>query len=120
MKIFLSSVRCAGNGIRYAVATERNIRIQLLVFVLVIVAAFILQVHKWEWLLILAISALLFALELTNTAIERLADKVSPQYDAQIGVVKDLMAAAVLVASIFAMLIGLVIFYEPLCNIIFH
>lgn len=100
-------------------ATERNIRIHLLVFVLALAAAFILQVHKWEWLLILAISALVFALELTNTAIERLADKVSPQFDVQIGVVKDLMAAAVLVASMFAILIGLIIFYEPLFNIIF-
>jgi diacylglycerol kinase len=118
MKNFLASVRNAGNGIRYALATERNIRIQLLVFVLVLFAAVILKVAKSELLLILAISALLFALELTNTAIERLADKVSPQYDAQIGVVKDIMAGAVLAASVFAILIGLGIFYEPVIKII--
>lgn len=118
MKKFLISLRCAGNGIRYAVASERNIRVQFLLFVLVVIAAVVLKIPKSELLLILAISALLFALELTNTAIERLADKVSPQYDAQIGIVKDIMAGAVLLAAIFASVIGLMIFYEPLFKFI--
>jgi diacylglycerol kinase len=118
MKNFLTSVRCASRGISYAVATERNIRVQLLVFVLVIVAADVLDVSKTDVVLILAISALLFSLELTNTAIERLSDKVSPQYNEQIGVVKDIMAGAVLLAAAFAFVIGLIIFYEPLLKII--
>lgn len=84
---------------------------------LVLIASFILEISKIEFLLILSISAVLFSLELTNTAIERLADKVSPEYNAQIGVVKDVMAGAVLVSGIFAILIGLVIFFEPLLKL---
>jgi diacylglycerol kinase (ATP) len=117
MKNFLTSLRCAYNGIRYAFATEKNIRIHLLVFVLVIIAAILLHLSKIEILLILGFSALIFSLEFTNTAIERLADKVSPGYDAQIGAVKDVMAAAVLVASIFAVITGLVIFFEALLKL---
>lgn len=98
-------------------ATERNIRVHLLVFIVVIIAAFLLHISKTEFLLILGFSALVFSLELANTAIERLADQVSPEYDAQIGVVKDVMAGAVLVSSIFAVLTGLVIFFEPLLKL---
>lgn len=116
MNKFLNSVRCASNGIRYALTTERNIRVHLLVFISVLVFCVILEISKIEFLLILAVSALNFSLELANTAIERLADKVSPEYNKQIGVVKDVMAGAVLASSIFAIIIGLIIFYKPLLN----
>lgn len=81
MKKFLTSVWCAYSGVRYALATERNIRIHLFVFILALTAAYILDISKIEFLLILGISAVTFSLELTNTAIERLADKVSPEYN---------------------------------------
>jgi diacylglycerol kinase (ATP) len=117
MKKIIISVRCAFKGIRYAFATERNIRVHLLVFILVLIAGIAFGISKIEFLLIFAISAVNFSLELANTAIERLADKVSPVYDEQIGVVKDVMAGAVLVSSIFAIIFGLVIFFEPLLKL---
>ena len=118
MKKFLNSVRCAFAGIRYALATERNIRIHLFVFVLVLIAAYALGISKFEFMLILGISAVNFSLELINTAIERLADKVSPEYCELIGVVKDVMAGAVLVSSLIAVVIGLMIFVEPLLRLL--
>ena len=117
MKKIIISVRCASKGIRYAFATERNIRVHLLVFILVLIAGIAFGISKIELLLIFAISAVNFSLELANTAIERLADKVSPVYDEQIGVVKDVMAGAVLVSSIFAIIFGLAIFFEPLLKL---
>ena len=117
MKKIIISVRCAFKGIRYAFATERNIRVHLLVFILVLIAGIAFGISKIEFLLIFAISAVNLSLELANTAIERLADKVSPVYDEQIGVVKDVMAGAVLVSSIFAIIFGLVIFFEPLLKL---
>ena len=83
-----------------------------------LIAAYFFKISKVEFLVILAISAVNFSLELSNTAIERLADKVSPQYDKQIAVVKDVMAGAVLVSSIFAIVIGFVIFFGPLQQLI--
>lgn len=118
MKKFLTSMGCASNGIRFALTTERNMRVHLLVFLLVIIAGFVLQISKTEFMLILGIAAVTFSLELTNTAIERLADKVSPEFDEKIGVVKDVMAGAVLVSSVFAVIIGIVIFLEPTLKLI--
>lgn len=118
LKKIVLSVRCASKGIRYVVATERNIRVHLIVFALVVMASMLLRIPRIEFLLVLAISALMISFELTNTAIERLADKVSPEYNAQIGIVKDIMAGAVLVSSIFAIIIGLIIFTEPLLKLL--
>ena len=117
MNKFFLSMRCALNGIRYALLTERNMRVHLLVFVLVVIAGVMLEISKMEFLLVLGISAVTFSLELTNTAIERLADKISPQHDEKIGLVKDIMAGAVLVSSIFAIIIGFIIFYKPVLQL---
>ena len=117
MRKFLSSVRFAYQGIRYVLCTESNFRIQLFIFTLVMISAYSFKIPRLEFLLILITSALIFSLELINTAVERLADKVSPEYNEQIGVVKDMMAGAVLVSSIVAIIVGLVIFSEPLLNL---
>ena len=113
MHKFIESVRCARNGIRYSFASEKNIRVQLVFFIIVVIASIIFEITKIEFLLVLCVSAANFSLEMTNTAIERLADKVSPEYSEQIGVVKDVMAGAVLTSSIFSIIIGCIIFFEP-------
>lgn len=118
MKKFLNSLHNALNGVRYAFATEKNIRVLLVIAICEIVAALVLGIPKVEFLLILAMAAMLFALELVNTAVERLADKVSPQYDQQIGVVKDVMAGAVMLASILTFVIGCIIFFEPVLELL--
>ena len=120
MDKFLQSVVYAVNGIRYALRSERNMRVHLVVFCLAMLAAWLLKISTLEFLLILAMSALTFALELVNTAVERLADRVSPEQDEAIGQVKDMMAGAVLVSSIFSVIIGLVIFSGPLLKILSH
>ena len=114
MRNFFQSTGFAAKGLRYAWKTERNFRLQLAGFVLVLVAAVLLRISKIELLIILLVSAVILALELINTAIERLADRVAPEHDAHIGIVKDLMAGAVLLASCFAIIMGLLIFFAPL------
>lgn len=118
MKHFIQSLRCAFQGVLYAFSTEKNIRVHLLIFMLALITAFYFDISKVEFLIILLISAVTFSLELINTAIERLADKVSPEFDIQIGIVKDVMAGAVLVSSIFSLIIGGVIFFNPLLKLI--
>ena len=118
MKKFLVSLRHGFNGIRYAVSSERNIKIQLAAFALVMAAGFGLDIPKLEMLAILGMSALVLSLELTNTAVEQLADRVSPEQDAQIRIVKDVVAGAVLVASLFAAVIGLLVFLPPLLRLL--
>ena len=114
MKKFLASLGHAIHGIRHAVAEERNLKIQLAAFILAMVAALLLRISRLELLAVLGISALVLALELANTALERLADRVSSEPDSRIGIAKDVMAGAVLLAAVFAAVIGLLVFLPPL------
>ena len=81
-----------------------------------IVIGLLLDVDRSDWLwLVLAIGMVWFA-EAINTALERLADAITVEHDPQIKVAKDCAAGAVLIASIIALLIGLLIFVPLLCQ----
>jgi diacylglycerol kinase (ATP) len=80
----------------------------------VIVLGFVLQIERWEWCAILISCGVVWAAELLNTAIERLADRVSMEREEAIRAVKDAAAGAVLAASLAAAAVGAVIFLPRL------
>ena len=94
------------NGLRYALRSEHSAKTQLLVFVGVVVALLVLRPGPLWWALVMLASAGVFAAELFNTAIEHLADHLHPEVHPSIRVVKDCAAAAVLVASLGAVGVG--------------
>ena len=100
----------AFRGLNFAFITQRNFRIHLLTLCLVIVAGFFFRLNILEWLIILGCCCVVITAELFNTALEELCNKLHPEKDSQIGIVKDISAAAVLVAAIFALVTGLLIF----------
>ncbi|HEX6740334.1 MAG TPA: diacylglycerol kinase family protein [Sphingomicrobium sp.] len=106
----IQSFRYAWAGLRHFAAHEHNGWIHAGATVAVLAAAiyFRLSAEEWRWI-ILAI-ALVWLAEALNTAIERLADAVTLEPNANIGYAKDVAAGAVLAAAAFAVLIGLTIF----------
>ncbi|MEN1785666.1 MAG: diacylglycerol kinase family protein [Bacteroidota bacterium] len=104
------SVGYALKGIVEVVRTEANFQVQIIVSTIVIAAGFYFDLTKIEWILQLFCIGLVLGVESLNTAIERLSDKVSPDFDPQIGKVKDLSAGAVLLVSITAIIVGLLIY----------
>ncbi len=109
-RTFNESYSHAWRGLARAVRTERNFRIQLIGLVLVMAAGWWLGVSAIGMAILLSISTLVLALELVNTAVEMLADVVRPQYHDTVGGLKDVAAAAVLIASGAAILVGLLVF----------
>ena len=93
-------------GLTAAWRTERNFRIQLLALLSVIVVLLVLRLEPVWWALVLLASGSVLAAELLNTALEHLADHLHPQTHAQIQIVKDCAAAAVLVAACAAIAVG--------------
>ncbi len=85
-------------------------RIHGIVFVLVLAAGFFFKISSADWLVILLASGLVFSMEVLNTAAEFFLDKYYPDYSEDVGKVKDMTAAAVLVAALFAAVAGLIIF----------
>ena len=72
----LRSAGHAYRGLAYAVKTGRNIRIFIAVYVLVLIAGFLINLEIWEWISVLLSGSVFMVSELLNTALERLADSV--------------------------------------------
>lgn len=110
MERFLKSFIFAAKGLVFAFQTQLNLRIHLIAALLVLLLGWYTGLSLLEWTVILLCIALVVALELVNTAIEVLVDLVSPEWNHKAGIVKDVAAAAVLVAAIIDLVIAFVIF----------
>lgn len=106
----LRSFRFAFQGLRILVKTQHNTWIHLLVTLCVVSAAALLQASSGDWCLLIIAIALVWITEAFNTALEFLADVASPDFHPTIGYSKDVAAAAVLLATLAAVSIGLLIF----------
>lgn len=106
----IKSFHFAFEGIAYFFRQEHNAWIHAVVTLLVLIAATILKVSKAEMIIIIFAIALVWITEMFNTAIEELLDHLSPQINPRVKVIKDIAAGAVLIASIAAVIIGLIIF----------
>jgi len=93
-------------GLRHGLRTERSVRFEAAVLVLVVVALAVLRPEPLWWAATALASAGVLAAELLNTAIEALADHLSPELHPQIRVVKDCAAAAVFVSVLGALVVG--------------
>ncbi|MBX4149989.1 diacylglycerol kinase [Paenibacillus sp. LC231] len=104
---------CAIRGILTAVQTERNMKIHIAAALIVFIAAALLQLDRMSWLFLVLAIALVFIAELVNTAVEAIIDLISPEEHVLARVAKDTAAGAALVAAVFAVVIGILVFYEP-------
>ena len=111
---FLLSFKYAWQGFSNLLHAEQNTRVHLIFSVLVLALAFYFRVGRYEWLALLICIAMVWSAEIFNTAIEKLADVVSPEYHEKIKTVKDLAAAAVLVCAVMSVIIGTIIFGNKL------
>ena len=103
------SFRFAGAGIRSFFREEPNARIHLLATILLVPLFLFLHLTTTEKVLIILVTGGVWITEIINTAIERAMDLISTERDPRIGMIKDLAAAAVLVAAIIAFLTALII-----------
>ncbi len=101
---------CAAEGFWYALRTQRNMKIHLLVLVLVVVLGLLFRIDTPAWLAVVLSCALVIGAECINTALESLVDLVSPEYHILAKRAKDCAAAAVLVCAVGAVVVGLIIF----------
>jgi undecaprenol kinase len=101
---------CAWEGMKTAVKEEAHMRFHIASAVIVIVAAAIVRISKWEWLVLLLTIGCVITLELVNTAIERVVNLVTTDFHPLAKAAKDIAAAAVLFAAIVAVIIGIIIF----------
>jgi len=111
----LSSFKHAFQGFS-TITRERNATIHIAIAVFVILEGIFFKITWIEWLFVAAAIGLVVGAELFNSAMERLASKVSDKTDADIRIIKDTAAAAVLTGSLAAVAVGVKIFFSRIVD----
>ena len=114
IKARFKSFRYAFEGLNSFFNTQHNAIIHLLMTIAAFFAAIFFNVSRGEAIAIMLAAGFVWAAELFNTAIEKLADMVSKEFHPGIKFIKDVSAAAVLLSTIAAFLVGAIIFLPKL------
>ena len=119
---FKKLVRSFSHAIRgfKCVFKEQNFKIQIAFAIIVIFFILFFGLKIWETTVLVMMIILVLVLEIINSIFERIVDILEPRVHPYAKTIKDMMAAAVLVASIGAMFIGTVIFWSYFSNLIYN
>ncbi len=107
-------------GIALVFKSEQNFRIQLFCGFLAVLLGIFLHISGTSFLFLASVIILILILECINTAIEHVADVVKPRLSEQVKMVKDIMAGAVLLASLLSIIIGICIFWPYIRHLSFE
>ncbi|SHH05948.1 diacylglycerol kinase (ATP) [Flavobacterium fluvii] len=106
----LKSVLFAVKGAVKLITTEHSIMVQFSIGILMTIAGFYYNITTTEWLFQTLAIGFVMSIEGLNTAIEKIADFIHPNFHEKIGFIKDIAAGAVLFAAFTAIAIGLIIY----------
>ena len=106
----LKSVNYALKGAVKLITTEHSIMVQFSIGILLSIAGFFIGITATEWLFQTFAIGLVLSIEGLNTAIEKVADFIHPDYHERIGFIKDIAAGSVFFAALTAIIIGLIIY----------
>ncbi|MCX6762044.1 MAG: diacylglycerol kinase family protein [Candidatus Moranbacteria bacterium] len=107
---FAKSLTCAMRGLVHVLKNEKNFQNELAIAFIVIIAMVYFDVTRTETVALVLVIAGVLIMELLNTVVERVVDILKPRIHPYARLIKDLMAAIVLISAIFAVIIGLIIF----------
>jgi diacylglycerol kinase (ATP) len=92
-------------GLTYALRSEAALREEFAVLLVAVPTGLLIAPNAAWYVAMIGALLVIMAVELLNTAIEKLADHVTPEWHAQIGAIKDMGSAAVFCALVLAALI---------------
>ena len=95
---------------------EQSFRIQVVGAVCAVIASTVFQISTYQFLIVLLLIGAVLTLEIINTIFERLVDSFQPRIHPIVRDIKDIMAGAVLIASIVSLVVGIVIFWPYLAE----
>ncbi len=112
------SFKYALRGFLIVLREEQSFQIQMIAAMAVIFLIFFFNLRLWEAALLLLLILTVLVLELINSIFERLVDVLKPRLSQYVKEIKDIMAAAVLLASVVSIIIGAMIFWPYFGNLI--
>ena len=118
-KKLIKSFGYAIEGLKIALQ-EQTFRIFCFIAIFVVVLMFLLEVSFYEKLILIFTITFLLAIELVNSRIEKIVDIFQPNYDQGAKTIKDVTAGAVFLASLGALIIGILIFLPRFFKVLFY
>lgn len=109
LKKFIKSFGYALEGLKLSVKVDQNVRIHIAIGVFVIIVSVWLKVTTIELLFVLFAIFFVFITEMVNTAIEEMTNLIVNEHRLEAKIAKDVAAAAVLLAAIYAAIVGIII-----------
>jgi diacylglycerol kinase (ATP) len=110
----VESFNYAFEGIIHVLRTQRNMRIHFLFAFVVLIAALVTGVSKFELVALLIAIAFVLIAEMLNTALEGAIDVATTSFDPMAKLAKDIAAGAVLIATVTAVAVGYLVFADRL------
>jgi len=117
-KLF-KSFRYATRGLKYVLKNEQNFQIEILGGLFVVILMYLFRTRSLEKIALFIVIFAVLVMELINTIFERMVDMLKPRVHPYAQLVKDVMAAAVLISSIGALVVGVIIFYPYFKDLFF-
>lgn len=106
----LKSMKFALTGAYKLASTEHSVISQIAIGILITIAGFYFEISKTEWLFQTLAIGFVLSIEGLNTAVEKIADFIHPDYHERIGFIKDIAAGAVFFAALTAIVIAAIIY----------
>jgi diacylglycerol kinase (ATP) len=106
----LKSVKFAVHGAYKLITTEHSVMVQFTLSLILVFLGFYKNISLTEWCLQILAFGLVLAVEGLNTAVEKIADFIHPDFHKKIGFIKDIAAGAVFFAAMSAIAIGSIIY----------
>lgn len=113
----IKSIGFAVKGAYKLVTTEHSVMVQFSIMILMIFAGFYFNISREEWMLQILAFGLVLGIEGLNTAVEKIADFIHPEFHNRIGFIKDIAAGAVLFAAFSAIAVGALIYVPKIFNL---
>ena len=113
----IKSIGFAVKGAYKLITTEHSVMVQFSLMILMIFAGFYFKISREEWMLQILAFGLVLAIEGLNTAVEKIADFIHPEFHNRIGFIKDIAAGAVLFAAFSAIAVGALIYVPKIFNL---
>ena len=114
---FLDAWKNAVNGIIYATTTQRNVKIQLVIAVAVVIVSLFFDLNRAEFLCFLFTIILILFAEMCNTAIETVVDLYVDVYHPKAKIAKDVAAGGVVITAINAIIVAYFLFFDKISDI---
>ncbi|MYL63031.1 diacylglycerol kinase family protein [Bacillus hwajinpoensis] len=114
---FLRSFLYASQGFRYLLKNEQNFLFHLLAGFVVVIAALVLGLSVIKMCVLLTVIGIMLSLEALNTGIERTIDLITEEEHPIAKVAKDVSAAAVFLFAVISVIIGVLLFFEPIAQL---